>query len=81
MREHAPVHGKRLLRAVWGVRKQGNALVLPEHTDQDNPLLAAMWAHFQMGCRLLYASGACPCFFCHVFPVPYYAACCPVVSC
>ncbi len=33
-------------------------LVVPEDTTAHNPLLAVMWARFQEGCRLLFASGA-----------------------
>ena len=61
VREHAPVHGKRLLQRVWGVRKAAcGALALPEQTAAGNPLLATMWARFQEGCRLLYAAGVFP---------------------
>ncbi len=62
VRERAPAHGKRLLWRVWGVRKAaGGALALPQEAAAENPLLAAMWARFQEGCRLLHASGGPPC--------------------
>ena len=32
--------------------------MLSEELTEDNPLLAVMWARFQEGCRLLFASGA-----------------------
>ncbi|CAL8464285.1 g3820 [Coccomyxa elongata] len=57
VREGAPDIGKQLLRKVWGVRKVNGDLVLPEDTAAHNPLLAVMWARFQEGCRLFFASG------------------------
>ncbi|BDA49847.1 hypothetical protein COCOBI_14-4670 [Coccomyxa sp. Obi] len=57
VRERAPDIGKQLLRKVWGVRKANGDLVFPEETTADNPLLAVMWARFQEGCHLLFASG------------------------
>ena len=74
VREQAPTHGKRLLRSVWGVRKRGHALALPEQAARDNPLLATMWARYQEGCRLLYAAGA---FYCRD---PDLHACWPALS-
>ncbi|EIE18633.1 Clavaminate synthase-like protein [Coccomyxa subellipsoidea C-169] len=57
VRERAPSEGKQLLRKVWGVRKVDGQLALPDKATVNNPLLTVMWARFQEGCRLLYASG------------------------
>jgi hypothetical protein len=58
VRRCAPHYGKELLWKVWGVCKgKDGLLVLSEDATADNPLLEVMWARFQEGCILLYASG------------------------
>ena len=60
VRDRGGNYGKNLLRKVWGIRKNGGTLELPEQAALDNPLLAVMWARFQESCRLFYASGTFP---------------------